>query len=168
MRREGTRTVDLHALNYSVASDLADLGHELAVPDPGRALVACRPVELRRALRNLLENVGAHGVRATARIARDDGDLRVVIEDEGPGIPEADLERVFGPFVRLDESRSPARAAMLLRGPSFAATVGTSGWRTVPKADGGRRSPCPEAVAREPPRDPPVVVDNDAEPGNRE
>ena len=45
-------------------------------------------MELRRALRNLLENVGAHGVRATARIARDDGDLRVVIEDEGPGIPE--------------------------------------------------------------------------------
>jgi len=106
MRQEATRTVDLHALVDSVAADLADLGHELAVPDSGRVLVACRPVALRRAFRNLLENAAAHGVRATARVADDGGRVRVVIEDEGPGIPEADLERVFEPFVRLDESRS--------------------------------------------------------------
>ncbi|MCY4488200.1 MAG: HAMP domain-containing protein [Deltaproteobacteria bacterium] len=73
MRREGTRTVDLHALVDSVAADLADLGHELAAPDSGRVLVACRPVALRRAFRNLLENAGAHGVRATARLADDGG-----------------------------------------------------------------------------------------------
>ena len=112
MRREETRTVDLHALADSVAADLADLGYEIAVPEsaesaePGRVLVACRPVALRRAVRNLLENAGAYGVRATARIVRDDAGVRVVIEDEGPGIPEADLERVFEPFVRLEESRS--------------------------------------------------------------
>ena len=109
MRHEETRTVDLHALIDSVAADLADLGHEIVVPESaesGRVLAACRPVALRRAFRNLLENAGAYGGRATARIARDDAGLRVVIEDEGPGIPEADLERVFEPFVRLEESRS--------------------------------------------------------------
>ena len=106
MRQEETRMVDLHALIDSVAADLVDLGHDLTVPDSGRVLVACRPVAMRRAFRNLLENAGVHGVRATARIARDGGYLRVVIEDEGPGIPEANLERVFEPFVRLEESRS--------------------------------------------------------------
>ena len=109
MRQEETRTVDLHALIDSVAADLADLGHEITVSDSTdseRVLVACRPVALRRAFRNLLENAGAYGERATARIVRDDAGLRVVIEDEGPGIPEADLERVFEPFVRLEESRS--------------------------------------------------------------
>ena len=106
MRQEETRMVDLHALIDSVAADLVDLGHDLTVPDPGRVLVACRPVAMRRAFRNLLENASVHGVRATARIARDDGHLRVVIDDEGPGIPEANLERVFEPFVRLEESRS--------------------------------------------------------------
>ena len=112
MRREETRTVDLHALIDSVAADLGELGHEIAVPEftesveSGRALVACRPVALRRAFRNLLENAGAYGVRATAHVVRDDAGLRVVIEDEGPGIPEADLDRVFEPFVRLEESRS--------------------------------------------------------------
>ena len=106
MRQEETRTVDLYALIDSVAADLADLGHEIAVPESGQVLIACRPVALRRAFRNLLENAGAYGVRARARITQDDAQLRIVIEDEGPGIPEADLERVFGPFVRLDESRS--------------------------------------------------------------
>ncbi len=106
MRREETRTVDLHALLDSVAADLSELGHDIAVADSDRVLVACRPVALRRALRNLLENAAAYGVRATARIDRDGSGVRVVIEDEGPGIPEDDLERVFEPFVRLEASRS--------------------------------------------------------------
>ena len=105
-RQEETRTVDLHALLDSVAADLADLGHDIAVAESERVLLACRPAALRRALRNLLENAAAYGGRAAARIERDDDETRVVVEDEGPGIPEADLERVFEPFVRLEASRS--------------------------------------------------------------
>ena len=106
MQREETRTVDLHALVDSVAADLAELGHDIAVADSGRVLAACRPAALRRALRNLLENAAVYGGRAAVRIERDDAETRVVVEDEGPGIPEADLERVFEPFVRLEASRS--------------------------------------------------------------
>ena len=106
MQREETRTVDLHALVDSVAADLAELGHDIAVADSDRVLAACRPAALRRALRNLLENAAAYGGRAAVQIERDDGELRVLIEDEGPGIPEAELERVFEPFVRLEASRS--------------------------------------------------------------
>ena len=106
MQREETRTVDLHALLDSVAADLAELGHAISVADSGRVLVACRAVALRRAVRNLLENATAYGGRASVRIERDGEEVRVVIEDEGPGIPEADLERVFEPFVRLEASRS--------------------------------------------------------------
>ena len=106
MQREETRTVDLHALLDSVAADLAELGHDIDVADSGRVLVACRPAALRRALRNLLENAAAYGARAAAHVERDDEETRVVVEDEGPGIPEADLERVFEPFVRLEASRS--------------------------------------------------------------
>jgi len=106
MQREETRTVDLHALVDSVAADLAELGHEIAVADSGRVLAACRPAALRRALRNLLENAAAYGGRAAVRIERDDAGLRVVVEDQGPGIPEEEIERVFEPFVRLEASRS--------------------------------------------------------------
>ena len=106
MRREETRTVDLHALVDSVAADLAELGHDIVVEDTGRVLAGCRPAALRRALRNLLENAAAYGDRATVRVERGDREVRVVVEDEGPGIPEGERERVFEPFVRLEESRS--------------------------------------------------------------
>ena len=106
MRREETRSVDLHALLDSIAADLSELGHDIAVAESARVLVACRPVALRRALRNLLENGTTYGARTTARIDRAGSGVRVVIEDEGPGIPEGDLERVFEPFVRLEASRS--------------------------------------------------------------
>ena len=106
MHREETRTVDLHALLDSIAADLSELGHDIAVADSDRVLVACRPVALRRGLRNLLENAATYGALATARIDRDGSGVRVVIEDEGPGVPEGDLERVFEPFVRLEASRS--------------------------------------------------------------
>ncbi len=105
-RQEETRTVDLQALLDSVAADLAELGHDIAVADSGRVLVACRASALRRALGNLLENAAVYGGRAKARIERDGEEIRVVVEDEGPGIPEDELERVFEPFVRLEASRS--------------------------------------------------------------
>ena len=54
----------------------------------------------------MLENAAACGRWATVRIEWDDEDVRVVVEDEGPRIPEADLERVFEPFVRFAASRS--------------------------------------------------------------
>ena len=141
MRRERTRTVDLHALIDSVAVDLADLGHELTVHDTGRVLVACRPVALRRAFRNLLENASIHGVRATVRIAQGDEGPSIVMEDEGPGISEADRERVFEPFVRLDESRSAEKGGSGL-GLAIARTVirGHGGnIRLENRAEGGLR-----------------------------
>ncbi len=106
MQREETRTVDLHALLDSVATDLAELGHDIAVADTGRVLIACRVTALSRALRNLLENAAIYGGRVEAWIEKDDAAIRIVVEDGGPGIPEADLERVFEPFVRLETSRS--------------------------------------------------------------
>ena len=106
MRQEETRTVDLHALADSVAADLRDLGHDVEVGEAGRVLAAGRPGALRRALRNLLENAATYGSRARVRVVKDDGGVRVVVEDEGPGIPEDGLERVFEPFVRIEASRS--------------------------------------------------------------
>lgn len=56
-------------------------------------------------MRNLIDNAVAYGERA--RVAVEPGaEARVVIDDDGPGIPEDAFERVFEPFVRLEESRS--------------------------------------------------------------
>ena len=106
MQREETRKVDLNALVDSVAADLGELGHDIEVSESDRVLIICRPVALRRALRNLMKNAAIYGTRATVRIDTDDAAIHIVIEDEGPGIPEQDQERVFEPFVRLEASRN--------------------------------------------------------------
>ena len=97
-------------------------------------LVVCRPA----ALRNLLENAAAYGARAVVHVERDDEEIRVVVEDEGPGIPEADLERVFEPFVRLEASRSRETGGS---GLGLAIARGHGGdIRLANRAEGGLRA----------------------------
>jgi two-component system osmolarity sensor histidine kinase EnvZ len=74
--------------------------------DPG--LVAnVRTSALKRALSNLVMNAAAHGdhVELAARAAADGG-LEILVDDNGPGIPEARYQDAFKPFVRLDEARN--------------------------------------------------------------
>lgn len=103
---EATRVVDLAALVESIVADLADLGGEAGFAGSPRTPYACRPTSLRRALRNLIENAMAYGKRARVRLEAGPVEVRVIVEDDGPGIPEDAFERVFEPFVRLEESRS--------------------------------------------------------------
>jgi signal transduction histidine kinase len=66
-------------------------------------------VQLARALRNLVDNAARHArdhVDLKMRVL--DGRVEVEVEDDGPGVPEADRERIFERFVRLDESRTRA------------------------------------------------------------
>jgi signal transduction histidine kinase len=63
--------------------------------------------QLQQVLRNLLDNAARHAIRAVAVSLECAADHAVVrVEDDGPGIPPADRERVFERFVRLDDSRS--------------------------------------------------------------
>lgn len=105
-QREETRPVDLSALVGSLCDDLTEMGRDVAFSGPDRLVNACRPVALRRALRNLIDNAVSYGRRARVTLAGAADGVTVTIDDDGPGIPEADLERVFGPFVRLEGSRS--------------------------------------------------------------
>ena len=105
--REETRSVDLAALIESLCEDLADLGKEVAFDGDGKTPHACRPVSLKRAIRNLVENAVTYGERARVALERAGDEFRIVIDDDGPGIPDPEFERVFAPFVRLEPSRSP-------------------------------------------------------------
>jgi signal transduction histidine kinase len=104
--QEDTRTVDLAALIESVCVDFADLGKDVAFAPGERMAYACRPIGLKRAIRNVVENAVRYAGGATVAIARTEAAYRVTVEDDGPGIPETDLDRVFEPFMRLEESRN--------------------------------------------------------------
>jgi signal transduction histidine kinase len=103
---EQKRNVDLAALIESVCADLEDLGMAVDWKVRTAAPFFCRPNEIRRATRNLIENAVSYGKHAHVRLEEAPAAFAIVVEDEGPGIPEADRARVFEPFVRLEASRS--------------------------------------------------------------
>jgi signal transduction histidine kinase len=105
-RREDTRAVDLATLVESLCEDLRDLDMDVTYGGPPSLLYPCRSVSLKRAVRNLVENAVIYGRRARVALDETAAEVCVTIDDDGPGIPEADFERVFAPFVRLEESRS--------------------------------------------------------------
>ncbi|MEK1908227.1 MAG: ATP-binding protein [Pseudomonas sp.] len=109
--------VDLRALIVQVISELAPLRAEVQVergqsheaPNGGGAWVEAEPRYLHRALQNLLSNAMRHAdsrVRLSFHIGHQR--CRVDVEDDGPGVPEDAWERVFTPFLRLDDSRTRA------------------------------------------------------------
>lgn len=65
-----------------------------------------RPIALKRALVNLVENAVKYGDCARIRLVGETKDAVLTIEDDGPGIPESHKDHVFEPFVRLETSRS--------------------------------------------------------------
>ena len=71
-----------------------------------QASLRLRPNAARRAFRNVIENAVRYGKTAKVGWTMEGEELLVTITDQGPGIPEAELERVFDPFYRLEESRS--------------------------------------------------------------
>lgn len=103
---ETRRTVDLAALLASLVDDMADAGLPVALGPVSAATCSCRPQSLRRALSNLIGNAIAYGGNATAGLIIEGRTAVFIIEDDGPGIPEAELSRVTQPFYRLEGSRN--------------------------------------------------------------
>jgi signal transduction histidine kinase len=97
---------DLAGLVQSLCDDLADAGQPVAYDGPAHAALDCRPVALRRAFANLIDNAVRYGGEATVTLDDRDDEIAVSVADRGPGIPEAMREKVFTPFFRLEGSRS--------------------------------------------------------------
>lgn len=133
-------TVDLAELLRTLEASLPPGQPQLAIdcaPDAGT--IEADPRLLGRALSNLLRNAqkyAAASIRMTAR--RDAGRVTIAVEDDGPGIPVDERERIFEPFYRLDRSRdratggfglglSIARKGVLLHGGTLQVETAPSG-----------------------------------------
>jgi signal transduction histidine kinase len=103
---ETPQSIDMNALLASLVADEQALGRPVTLTGMAVTPYVGRLSGLKRALSNLIDNGVKYG--QSAHIAIEDGDtaLRIVVEDRGIGIPEADLARVVEPYVRLETSRS--------------------------------------------------------------
>jgi signal transduction histidine kinase len=103
---EEVRELDLAALVDGVCEDMAELGRPVTFASTSRLVAPVRGLALRRALRNLIENALTYGERARVALRNTPTEAVITVDDDGPGIPAGDLERVFEPFTRLETSRS--------------------------------------------------------------
>lgn len=103
---EPTRPTDVTALAESIVEDVSASGRDARFEESPAVTLTCRPLALKRGLGNLIDNATFYGVRARVKVETDADEIRIVVDDDGPGIPAPDLERVFEPFVRLENSRS--------------------------------------------------------------
>jgi two-component system phosphate regulon sensor histidine kinase PhoR len=99
-----------HAVVTDVSSEL-DARSQRVVQhvEPDAAVVSGDPAKLHDALRNLLHNATSYAPEGSEIIltsSRRDGRVVLTVADAGPGIPEADLPRVFERFYRVDKARS--------------------------------------------------------------
>ena len=96
------------ALRDCAAAQPADTAVEVRIAGDLGALEGDRRL-LMRAVGNLLGNAAKYGAgRVLLHAAREGGQVAIAVEDDGPGIPPAERERVFEPFYRLDSSRDRA------------------------------------------------------------
>ncbi|WP_373490797.1 ATP-binding protein [Parasphingorhabdus sp.] len=104
---EDARDVDLAALVDSVCLDMAATGLPVIFDGQSAQLrLRCRPATLRRAIENLIDNAVRYGRVAHVSVVNDGDIARIDIRDEGPGVPEDQMEEIMQPFIRGDESRS--------------------------------------------------------------
>lgn len=126
--KEPTRPIDMEALLESLADDAHDLGREVSVTGEAMASYPGKPLALKRCLGNLLDNAVRYGGAAEVVIRDGDGGLLILVRDDGPGLADEELERVFEPFYRVERSRNPE---------SGGTGLGLSIARNIARAHGG-------------------------------
>jgi signal transduction histidine kinase len=104
--KDALELIRLDELVEGIGAELKDQGHDVTYEGGQPVTVRVSPFKLNRALRNLIINAATHGVRARVRVESGAGrTARIVIEDDGPGIPDTVIDQVFEPFFRADPAR---------------------------------------------------------------
>lgn len=118
---------DAEALLRQVVEDAQRIGGSVTLTvEGGPAPVPMRPHAVARAVENLLGNALRHGTRAAVRLVFADTVLRIIVEDDGPGIPAERRDEALRPFTRLQAERDPNRGGGVGLGLSIAADVARS------------------------------------------
>jgi ligand-binding sensor domain-containing protein/signal transduction histidine kinase len=102
---ENTTAVRLDALIGRMLRSAQLAGHEIGYTPAGLAVHA-KPLALKRAIGNLLDNALFYGGGADIATVARDGMVVISIRDHGPGVPPDKLAQLFDPHVRLDHGRS--------------------------------------------------------------
>jgi signal transduction histidine kinase len=99
------RPTDIAAMLISMIDEATDAGKPCTYRGPDHIETMGHPVSLKRAFWNVIDNALKYGMTARVTLDFDDTAVTVMVDDDGPGIPEASRKDVFAPFRRLDPAR---------------------------------------------------------------
>ena len=97
---------DVNVLLNEAAGDARRQGVQVEYRSNGELRGRIRPLSLKRCLDNLLGNAHRYAKHCALAAWRDGDSIVITVEDDGPGISEAEREAAFRPFFRLENSRN--------------------------------------------------------------
>lgn len=104
---EVKRKLDLNTFLQTICDELSDLGLPVFYNALNkRAPYLTRELKFKRAITNLVQNAVKYGKKADVTLIVSAKQYDIIIEDEGPGIPKEEMDKVFMPFYRCEKSRS--------------------------------------------------------------
>ena len=103
---ESAAPTDMAAFLEELKDDAERHGHTATVLFHGAPIVTVRPAAFKRCLANLVSNAARYASSIAITGHRDHRYLTITVDDDGPGIPLAQREDVFKPFLRLDDARN--------------------------------------------------------------
>jgi signal transduction histidine kinase len=106
-KREARTLVDLDALVAEVCEDAAEAGEAVTYKGIRGTTALARPMALRRVVSNLVDNALKYAGEADVKLTAESDQIVVAVDDQGPGIPRSQREKVFEPFYRGDGARNP-------------------------------------------------------------
>ena len=104
--REPERTMDVSMIVEDMVEDYSETGAPVAIGQTLRSVALCRPVLLRRALRNLIDNAVSYGGSARVSVEPSGGRIHIHVDDDGPGMSAEALSSATDPFYRGEASRN--------------------------------------------------------------
>ena len=103
---EPEQLADISSIILTVIDEARDLGANVTFSGPERMEQVTRPLKLKRLIRNIVQNAVRHGGNARVTLEVEQEGIAIIVDDDGPGIPEDKREAVFEPFVRIESSRN--------------------------------------------------------------
>ncbi|MET3840174.1 ATP-binding protein [Bradyrhizobium sp. OAE829] len=122
-RLESMTLADVASTLQLITDQFGDMGRKVAYDGPAHAMATVRPDDLHRSVTNLVENAVRFGAEAVIRLRVSDDQITIDVEDDGPGISDAQKQNMLEPFVRGDDARNMDEAAGFGLGLSIANAI---------------------------------------------
>jgi len=104
-QRERSQMLRVDEVIAEICQDLASMKASVTIMEMEPVTISSAPLALTRAVRNLVINAATHGGGAFVTVGLENSTALITIDDEGPGIPDQSMSRVFEPFFRVDPAR---------------------------------------------------------------